>query len=187
MKLNRIQSACLLAATMAMAHHAYGYEKAYERTPAGEIEVKTLPAALAIAASSARPYFERSNGVFMKLFRYIDAGSIAMTTPVEVDVHASRMRFFVGRQDTDKATRETAEVQPVHLPARTVVALGQRGGYTEERFEAGVTRLRAWLAENPEWVAGGEPVAVYWDAPFVPSWFKRSEIHVPIQRRPDPQ
>ena len=48
--------------------------------------------------------------------------------------------------------------------------------------EDGVQRLREWLKANTEWVADGEPSAVYWNSPFVPFFLKTSEVHMPVRK-----
>jgi len=40
-----------------------------------------------------------------------------------------------------------------------------------------------WLAAQPTVEAAGEPYAVYWNAPYVPPFMKRFEVHVPVRPR----
>lgn len=166
----------LLAAAMG---NAMAYESAYAPTDPGTIEVKHLPAMRVLEASGEHAGVERQNGAFMTLFRYIESNELKMTVPVEADPHPARMRFFVERRRTD-ALPAAGGVNVFERPERTVVSLGLRGSYSDRHFEEGVARLRAWLAEHPEWRAAGEPYAVYWNGPFVPGFLKKSEVHLEI-------
>lgn len=154
----------------------------YPRTPVGTVEVKVLPASKAIAATADGSYFESGGGVFMKLFRYIDRNKIAMTVPVEVDVDSNEMRFFVAERDVTKAAEATDDVTPSEFRERTILSVGLRGSYSEKRFNAGVEALRDWIEAQDEWEEAGAPTAVYWHGPYIPGWFKRSEVHLPIAR-----
>jgi hypothetical protein len=157
------------------------YEHAYEKTPVGTIEVKELPAVTALSASGPGAYFSNSGSPFMTLFRFIQKNEIPMTVPVEADVDVNRMRFFVGPSRERGDVAADAGVQVQRLPARTVVSMGLRGSYTQKRFEHGLREVRAWLERQESWTADGQPYAVYWNAPYVPGWFKRSEVHVPVR------
>ncbi len=156
------------------------YEAMYERTPVGTVEIKELPGRLALETRTDQSYFERDNGLFMRLFRYIEANEIAMTVPVEAEEKPGVMRFFVGG-DHGKTPSDSEQVQVVEMPARTVASLGMRGGYNHGNFEKGRTKLLRWLAEQSDWEAEGEPYVVYWHGPFVPRWMKRSEVHIPVR------
>jgi hypothetical protein len=60
---------------------------------------------------------------------------------------------------------------------------GERGGYSRANFEKARATLLAWLAGQPAVEAAGEPYAVYWNAPYVPFFLKRFEVHVPVRPR----
>lgn len=60
--------------------------EAYPRTAPGDLELKTLPAARWMRTESSTDYFAADNGLFMKLFRYIDSNKIPMTAPVEAGI-----------------------------------------------------------------------------------------------------
>lgn len=157
------------------------YEAMYERTPVGTIEVKTLPERIALETRTEGSYFAQDNGLFMRLFRYIDDNSIAMTVPVEAEPEPGAMRFFVGNRHQGTAPESTDVVEIVTLPARTVASIGMRGGYSQRNFKTGRKKVLRWLEEQTEWVADGEAYAVYWHGPFVPPWLKRSEVHLPLR------
>ena len=74
----------------------------HEKTPVGKILVLNLPERTAMEASTEKSYFSEGNGLFRKLFRYINQNDISMTTPVEADIDPGKMRFFVGNKDRSK-------------------------------------------------------------------------------------
>ncbi len=158
------------------------YEAIYPRTPAGTIEIKTLPARKMLVADAPGDPFADRGAPFRKLFSYIRANRVAMSTPVEASVATNTLVFFVGRAQTNQPLASTAEVTVQTLPETTVVSIGLRGGYSRARFDQGLARLRKWLACQREWSASGEPYAVYWNSPFVPSFLKKSEVHLPLTR-----
>ena len=164
-----------------------GTEEAYPRTPMGAIETKSLPAARLMLAESPKGYFEADNGLFMKLFRYIDGNRIPMTAPVEARLSPGVMVFYM---DAGSAKRTellpTAQVKLAETPARLVASIGVRGAYTKENFDEALAKLKAWLAARPDLLAQGEPYAVYWNSPFVPGIFKHSEVHLAVVARPAP-
>jgi len=157
------------------------YEQAFPKTDVGAFEIKTLPAARLIASHSDRAYFDNSNGLFRPLFRYISSRDIAMTTPVEAEIEPGVMYFYIG-DDVNSETLDSTDQVSVHeLPERLVASLGARGGYGEQNFVSAVAQLRAWLAENPNYEAMGEPRGIYWNGPFTPGFFKRFEVHIPVR------
>ena len=158
------------------------YEAIYPRTPAGTIEIKTLPARKMLVADAPGDPFADRGAPFRKLFAYIRANRVAMSTPVEASAATNTLVFFVGCAQTNQPLASTAEVTVQTLPEITVVSIGLRGGYSRARFDQGLARLRKWLACQREWSASGEPYAVYWNSPFVPSFLKKSEVHLPLTR-----
>jgi hypothetical protein len=179
---SEIRFVVFLAALAAAIGHPMAYESIYVPTPPGTIEVKTLPAARVLEATGERSGVSKQNGAFTTLFRYIGKNRLAMTVPVEADAEPSRMRFFVGAARTE-ALFSTAGVTVFARPARTVVSAGVRGSYSEAQFNEAVVKLRAWLADHREWRETGAPYAVYWNAPFVPRFLKKSEVHIALERR----
>ena len=165
------------------AINSFGYEAMHEKTPVGTIKILNLPERTALEASSKVSYFDENNGLFRKLFRYISANDISMTTPVEADITPGKMRFFVGAEDLGKKFTDTREVKIKSLSSLTVVAIGIRGSYTKARFLENEEKLYHWLSENKKFEKAGETYAVYWDGPFLPGLLKRSEIHLPIQKK----
>lgn len=159
-----------------------GAEDAYPRTEPGICETKRLPAARLMVAASAGGYFGSDNRLFGKLFRFIQSNDIPMTAPVEARIQPATMVFYC---DAESAKREdlkaSSEVSLQSVPERTVAAIGIRGSYTSESYEANLARLREWLKARPDLKVTGEPYAVYWNSPFVPGFLKRSEVHIPVE------
>ena len=163
-----------------MAENAGAYEAAYPKTPNGEIEIKIIPAAKLMVTEDSGNYFDHNNEMFMRLFRYLGDNDVSMTVPVEAQVEKAQMKFYVGSADSAKDLIEQGAVKVVNTPERTVASIGIRGGYTKKKFEENRNKLFVWLQDNPGYKPAGDAYAVYWDAPFVPSFMKHSEGHVPV-------
>ncbi len=168
-------------AIVAAAANLGAVEEAYPRTSPGDLELKTLPAARWMRTESSKDYFAGDNGLFMKLFRYIDSNKIPMTAPVEAGITPGTMVFYMddaSARRTDLA--ETPQVKLSSVPERRVAAIGIRGSYSRENYDEALAELRAWLAKRADVKAAGEPYAVYWNSPFVPFFLKQSEVHIPV-------
>ncbi len=155
--------------------------EAYPRTSPGVLEFKTLPAARWMRTESSKDYFSSDNGLFMRLFRYIDSNKIPMTAPVEAGVISGTMVFYMDEASAKRADlAETPQVKLSSAPERRVAAIGIRGSYSRKNYEEALVELRAWLAKRTDVKAFGEPYAVYWNSPFVPFFLKQSEVHLPV-------
>lgn len=159
------------------------YDSMHEKTPVGKIQVLELPSRVALEATSNGSYFDANNGLFRKLFRFISSNDVAMTTPVEADINPGKMRFFVGKKDLGKSLQSNDSVRVIKLPARKVVSIGIRGGYSEEQFSKNKSALNEWLSQNDQFEKVGSAYGVYWNGPFMPGFFKRSEVHIPIRKK----
>lgn len=156
-------------------------EEAYPRTSPGDLELKTLPAARWMRTESSTDYFAADNGLFMKLFRYIDSNKIPMTAPVEAGINPGTMVFYMDAASAKRADlAETPQVKISAVPARQVAAIGIRGSYSRDNYEAALAELRDWLAKRTDVKATGEPYAVYWNSPFMPFFLKQSEVHIAV-------
>lgn len=172
----------LIASTFSMAA-----EEAFTPTAPGVSELKTLPAGVLLKAAGRGNYFDGTDNLFGPLFRYISKHEIAMTTPVEATVETAAMYFWVAPSQEAKVAGSEAGVEVVRIPERRVASRGERGGYTRANFEKARVALLAWLATQPALEAAGEPYAVYWNAPYVPSFAKRFEVHLPVRARASTQ
>ena len=171
-----------VALALAVASTKLGaVSEAYPRTAPGDLELKTLPAARWMRTEMANDYFAADNGLFMKLFRYIDSNKIPMTAPVEAGIKPGTMVFYMDEASAKRADlAETPAVKLSSVPERRVAAIGIRGSYSLENYEEALTELKAWLAKRTDVKAAGEPYAVYWNSPFVPFFLKQSEVHIPV-------
>ena len=160
------------------------YEAMYQKTKVGTIEIKAISERIALETSTRGSYFRGNNGLFRKLFRYISDEEVEMTVPVEAEVNPGKMRFFVGKMDRKKNLSSKEGVKVVSMPRLTVVSIGIRGSYSEERFRKNEKKLLEWLKKQKMYEQVGSTYAVYWNGPFVPGIFKRSEVHVPIRKKP---
>jgi hypothetical protein len=161
--------------------------------PVGEVITKTYPAHRLARVRSGGP---GNDGSFMKLFRHIERNEIAMTAPVEMEMavddrgraeaDTTSMAFLYGSPETGAAGPDPADPEVVveDVPELTVVSLGIRGSYREERFAEFTGKLDAWLAEHPEWVAAGPPRTLAYNSPFVPGLLKYAEVQLPIAAAP---
>ena len=149
------------------------YEKAFQPTPVGIIEIKTLPAGRLIMAQEKESYFNASGSLFRPLFRHIQQNDISMTVPVEARIKPGQMLFWISPDQRNKADESTAEVTVIDVPERRVVAAGGKGSYNEENFRRLEQKLLKWLSDNPNWEAVGEATGVYWSGPMTP-WFLKS-------------
>ena len=172
----------VLVLLLSVSVNTMAYERAYEPTPAGQVEIKTLPPVVYIQSEADSRNSGGRNGLFMPLFRYIDDRSISMTTPVEMDGTNTRMRFFVPRARHGETLPATGTVTPGSRPETTVLSVGVRGAYNTRSFAKGLSVLENWLAEHPEWEKVGEPYVVYWDGPYKPGFMKNSEVHIPVSQ-----
>jgi hypothetical protein len=157
--------------------------------PVGEVITKTYPAHRLARVRSGGP---GNDGSFMKLFRHIERNEIAMTAPVEMEMaladggraapRTESMAFLYGSATTGTPGPDPADPNVVveDVPEVTVISLGVRGSYREERFAEFTAKLEAWLDANPEWVAAGPPRTLAYNSPFVPGVLKYAEVQIPI-------
>ncbi len=180
-------SVIICAAVFAAPAAGLAYEKAFEATKAGTIETKLIPERTVIVAQRNERYFEENNALFGQLFQYIKDNDVAMTVPVKAEIDPGRMYFYIGSKDLAKELRDSATVKIVRQPQQRVLSIGVRGGYSEKNFEAAREKLFDELAVSKKWIKDGEAYAVYWNGPYVPSFMKRFEVHVPVTEKKDNQ
>lgn len=175
-------TAAVAAGMTLIGSQAMAYEKAFEMTPVDEIQVRTLPPGTWLVAEGEGDYFDKSNGLFMKLFNYIKENEVSMTVPVEGDLDGASMRFYVGDADGSKRLDDTEAVDVVRTGDRLVASIGARGSYSESNVRTAQAELQQWLAKQNEYVADGPAYAVFWDGPFTLWFMKRFEVHVPVKK-----
>lgn len=159
-----------------------------EPSPPGVIRVKTYPV-LRIAKVS-QPGSDNSR--FRSLFNHIKKNEIAMTAPVEmtyqqpqqgnaVKMSQQAMGFYYPSLATGQVGQD-GNVQIVETKPVTVVSIGQRGAYTQGRFEKAFKRLDEWLEENSNrYVKDGPGRVLAYNSPFVLWFLKYSEVQIPVR------
>jgi hypothetical protein len=174
----------LFALSLTMTMNTKAYEKAFEPTPPGKVEIKTIPALTAIVnQGDGEDYFEENGDLFMPLFRYIQERDIAMTTPVESTMKPASMSFYIGSDAKGAPLEPDGPVKVTRLPERTVLAIGISGSYSRKNYEKALNQAREWLKGQSDYEATGEEARmIYWDAPFVPWFLKKSELHLDVRK-----
>lgn len=165
---------------VAMCNQVMAYEQAYPKTEVDQIEVKSLPLSRFIETTMDGQYFDESDGLFKRLFKYIKDNEVSMTIPVEGTIDNAMMRFYLGTDASDDLD-DTQTVDVVKLPARDVVSIGGRGSYSEANLKQGLLKLEQWLDNQEEWQVDGDAYGVYWNGPFTLWFLKRYEVHIPIK------
>ena len=112
------------------------------------------------------------------------SAKIAMTAPVEQQRAGTRWRVaFVLPSSYTMATapRPTDDrVVLAEVPPRRMAVVRYRGTWTEARYGEELATLRSFIGER-ELTAVGEPVFARYDPPFMPWFFRRNEIQIPVQ------
>jgi hypothetical protein len=163
--------------------------------PVDAVVVKTYPAhrlARVTAAGGA-------DGMFMKLFRHIERNDIAMTAPVEMSWsdrpapdqgrrrQPTAMAFLYGAATAGRVGADPQDPRVVveDVPPLTVASVGLRGSYDAATLDRGLKQLNQWLAAHPEWRPSGDPRTLGYNSPFVPGFFKYSEVQQPVVAAPE--
>lgn len=147
----------------------------------GEIVVKSYPEYR--AAVVTRQDADQDE-MFQTLFRHIKTNDIKMTAPVEMTYDGGgekSMAFLYATTDVGQ-TGENGRVNVLDVPAATVISIAVRGDYTKANFQANVTRLQQWLAENGKWETVGPPRYFGYNSPFVPKALRYGEVQIPIKK-----
>lgn len=168
------------AVALALPGVGLAYEKAFKETKPGTIEIKEIPERTLIQARRGERYFAENNALFGQLFRYIKNNDVSMTVPVKAEIDPGKMYFYIGSKDLTKNLRNTDSVKVVTEPARTVMSMGVRGGYSEKNFEQARKNLFDQLEASKTWKQSGEVYAIFWNGPYVPAFMKTFEVHVPV-------
>ena len=166
-----------------VGRNIYFVESAFSKTPAGKIEIKTIPESKVLISGIKGNYYNTKNILFRNLFSYIQDNQVSMTVPVEAEIDSSSMKFYLGNKDKAKDLPDRANVRVETVPGRTVVSIGIRGAYNKSNFDKARAQLESWLKENTQYLPGGDAYGIFWDAPFMPWFLKRSEVHIPVTKR----
>lgn len=151
-------------------------------TPAGVIELK-------VYSKNRRAIAKQ----FFTLFGHITRNQIAMTTPVRMEFDRGKngklkqesMAFYYGKP-TIGSVGVQGNIQVVEQAGEMVVALGHRGSRDKKVIAEGERRLRAWLAEHPEYESNGNLVVMGYNSPMVPPKSQFFEIQLPVKQSSAP-
>ena len=144
-----------------MVKSGYPFEQAFEKTEVGVIAIKIIPESRLLISSGEGNYFDRRNNLFSRLFRYINANDVAMTTPVEAEIGKASMKFYVGGKDKEKDLPDNDMVKVISVPERKVVSIGVRGAYNKSNFDEAKAKVEQWLQQNQDYTIAGEAYAVF--------------------------
>ena len=169
---------CLIIMSIAVSTQAA--DKAFASTEPGSIEFKKIPAHTLIYSETDRSYFSENNGLFGKLFNYIQSNQIPMTSPVKADINPGKMYFYIGSPETHAPLLDTKGVKVIEEEAYWVISMAQRGAYSRENFNETEQALYTALGKSDDWKATGPAYAIYWNGPYVPSFMKQYEVHIPV-------
>lgn len=165
-------------------------------TPPGALEIKSYPAIRRAVVGSADGAGSRSEA-FWPLFRHIQDRGIAMTSPVEMDLHGLRpgaanagdspmtgwSMAFLYRRAEQGPTGQAGSVQVSDTAPITVLAAGFRGPYEGAQVGEAFDALGEWLAAHPEWEVAGDARALNYNGPFTRAANKWGEVQVPVRPR----
>jgi SOUL heme-binding protein len=165
-------------------------------TTAGKIEVKQYPAYRSGTYTYKGKLAQAANESFEPLFKHISSNNISMTAPVEARYPSITLEelpnsnpdevgqaevSFLYRNETVQPKQATEGIKVENHPAITVVSIGVSGPYTYASYQDNLARLRNWLVKHPSYVVAGLPRRFFYDSPFTPDAFKRSEVQIPIR------
>jgi hypothetical protein len=162
------------------------------------------PMLMAETLVSGTSFEAAGNAAFTRLFRYISGNNragakvamtapvvqergakIAMTAPVRQEASAEgyRVAFIVPAAYTIDTVPQPLDpaVQIRAAPPRLVAALRYAGSWSEREFREREAELRRQLALRG-YEPAGEAVIARYDAPFMPSPFRRNEVLIPVER-----
>ncbi len=109
---------------------------------------------------------------------------IAMTAPVGLEKSGTRFRVtFTMPKDHSMDTLPKPDDSRVVLretPALKLAVLRYSGTWSEERYRAREARLVEWI-KGKGMTPAGAPVFARFNAPFVPWFLRRNEVHIPVQ------
>lgn len=161
--------------------------------PVGQIILKEYPSYRS-ATVTAKPGQAGQRPMFNTLFEHIQENDIAMTAPVqmeyaspkdqeagEAEPRLERMTFLYA-DDTIGATRQAGDVTVADHAAVTVLSIGFRGGYDDDRFASLAQQLRRWAADHSKRVRVTGPARMLgYNSPFVPSFLRYGEVQLPVE------
>lgn len=155
----------------------------------GKVTVKAYPA-YRLARTPMTGGDKGQDGSFWVLFNHIKANDIAMTAPVEMsyarpaDAGAkpvAKSMAFLYRTPSLGKVGEQGKVDVVDVPATTVVSVGVRGSYDDDRMATALAKIDRWLDGHKEYRKAGEPRYLGYNSPMVLPWQRYGEVQVPVE------
>ena len=161
-----------------------------------KIEVKHYPAYRSGTYTYRGKLSQAANESFGPLFQHISSNGIGMTAPVEARYPSITLEelpnakpdemgqadvSFLYRNGSVQPKQIAQEIKVENHSAVKVVSIGIRGPYTYVSYQENLEHLQDWLAKHPSYVVAGLPRRFFYDSPFIPDMFKRSEVQIPIQ------
>jgi effector-binding domain-containing protein len=154
-----------------------------------QISVKTIPAYTAIEAEvSGNPETAWESG-FRQDTRYLArinspfSYPILISYPEEGNANSSQtatlVQLIVSAENQISVPKEKG-LQIVQVPSTAVACYAYRGAYTSENYKLYLGKILAHLKEEGISQAGPPRHLLYSNTSWIPSWWRVSEIQVPI-------
>jgi len=153
----------------------------------GRVEIRDYPA-LTIATTTMEG--AGMNGGFRQLFKFITGKNegeekIAMTSPVLIHTAKEKktMSFIMPKSAVEKGVPQpTGEnVRLGKVEAARFVVLRFDGGRTAENEAKTIEKLKTWLKAQ-KIQAKSEPIFGYYDPPWTPTFLRRNEVMIRIDK-----
>ncbi len=133
---------------------------------------------------------------FWPLFQHIQRRDIAMTSPVEMDWRGASVSddkpmddakwtmSFLYREPAQGATGndpKDTRVRIIDTKPAVMLSVGLAGRSSDRTINAGVAKLRDYLARNPQWQPVGDLRGLFYNDPSVPDRLAWAEIQIEVR------
>ncbi len=197
--------AALLASSVAMAIEEPGFRVLDKE---GAFELREYAPHLVAETRVEASFTDAGNAAFQRLFRYISGDNvaqqkIAMTAPVtqsrsegggeKIAMTAPVTQVAAGNAwtvafvvpakyslDTVPQPRDP-RVEIRAVPAQLVASWRYSGRWTEGNYREAEAKLREQIAKRGL-EPSGEPILARYDPPFMPTFLRRNEVLIPVER-----
>lgn len=155
----------------------------------GKIEIRDYPE-LMVATAPMKSDMDNS---FMTLFRFITGANeqkqkISMTSPVLIrsEKEKKTMSFIVPKETAEKGVpKPTGDLVTISkIKAARFVTLRFSGKRSSETEVKAIGTLQTWMKEQ-KMAAKGAPVFAYYDPPWTPTFMRRNEVMLRIEKPRD--
>ena len=135
-------------------------------------------------------FTDAGNAAFQRLFRYISGNNvaqqkIAMTAPVtQVEAGDGHRVAFALPASYTLETAPTPLDKAIEIravPARLVASWRYAGRWTESNYREHEAKLREQIEKRGLTITG-EPILARYNPPFMPSFLRRNEVLIPVER-----